>query len=53
MLNVPPLIATLVTARVATLHELQTVYGMLDAYNLVEIVAVDNHNRGLQHANNH
>jgi hypothetical protein len=25
----------------ATLHELQTVYGVLDLYNLLEIAAVD------------
>jgi hypothetical protein len=28
----------------ATLHELDTVYGIEDAYNLLEIIAVDNAN---------
>jgi hypothetical protein len=30
--------------RLATLHELQTVYGTEDAYNLLEIAAVDSAN---------
>jgi hypothetical protein len=43
-LNVPPLIGTLVSGRMATLCELQTVYGIMDAYNLLEIFTVDRHN---------
>ncbi len=31
----------------ATLHELQTIYGLRDLYNLVEIVVVDSHNEWL------
>lgn len=42
--NVPQLISILVTAKAATLHELDTVYGLEDAYKLLEIVAVDSHN---------
>ncbi len=42
--NVPPVIGTLVSARVATLAELQTVYGLEDVYNMLEILKVDNHN---------
>ena len=42
--NVPRIIGTLVSSRLASLHELQTVYGVGDAYNLLEIVAVDIHN---------
>ncbi len=44
--NLPPIIGALVSSRIATLHELQTVYGVEDAYNLLEVVGVDNHNRG-------
>jgi hypothetical protein len=28
----------------ATLHELQTVYGLRDLYDLIEVVLVENHN---------
>lgn len=40
----PPIIGTLISARVATLHELQTVYGLRDAYDMLEVVAVDRYN---------
>lgn len=43
--NVPPLIGMVVSGRLATLHELQTVYGALDCYNMAEIITVDAHNR--------
>lgn len=43
--NVPPLIGMVVSSKLATLHELQTVYGIVDVYNLAEIVIVDAHNR--------
>ena len=39
------IIGTLVSNRIATLHELQTVYGCEDAYNLLEIVNVDGYNK--------
>ena len=43
-----------VSSGLATLHELQTVYGVEDCYNLAEIVSVDNHNRAQAHGrNNH
>lgn len=29
------------SGRHATLHELQTVYGIMDAYNLLELMTVD------------
>lgn len=32
------------SSRLATLTELQTVYGVADAYNLLEILLVDLHN---------
>lgn len=37
----------IISQRLATLHELQTVYGNEDFYNLLEIIAVDDHNRML------
>ena len=49
--NVPPLIGMVVSSRLATLRELQTDYGVLDVYNLAEIISVDAHNaRALQEA---
>jgi hypothetical protein len=33
-----------VSRRLATLHELQTVYGAEDLHNLLEIIVVDAHN---------
>lgn len=42
--NVPRVIGTLISARVATLRELQTVYSVEDAYNMLEIINVDHHN---------
>lgn len=35
----------IVSSEHATLNELQTVYGVQDAYNLAELIAVDVHNR--------
>ena len=37
----------MISSKLATLHELQTVYGTEDLYNLLEIVAVDNYNQML------
>jgi hypothetical protein len=42
--NVSKVIGTLISKRVATLHELDTVYGVEDAYNLLEVVIVEGHN---------
>ncbi len=42
--NVPRVIGTLVSSGKATLHELQTVYGVADAYDMLEVVTVDLHN---------
>lgn len=42
--NVPPLLGALVSGGMASLWELQSVYGILDAYNLLEIMTVDDHN---------
>lgn len=43
-LNLPTHIGVIVSRKLATLHELDTVYGTEDAYNLLEIVLVDNAN---------
>lgn len=37
----PPLIAAVISADKATLHELDTIYGLEDLHDLLEIVAVD------------
>ena len=39
--NVPRIIADLVTSKICTLHELQTIYSAEDAYNLLEILNVN------------
>ena len=39
----PPLIGSLVTGGMATLHELQTVYSLRDAYELNEILTLKNY----------
>lgn len=36
-----------VSARLATLHELQTVYGLQDLWDLLEIQSVDTYNQNL------
>lgn len=44
VVNVPGIVAALCHAKMATLNELQTVYGVEDAYDMLEIVAVNSHN---------
>lgn len=39
--NVPRIIGTLVSSRLATLAELQSVLGVQDAYDLLEVINVD------------
>lgn len=39
------MIGALVSSRIATLHELDTVYSVEDAYDLLEVLNVDEHNR--------
>jgi hypothetical protein len=38
---VPRTIGVVVSSKLATLHELQTVYGLSDLYDFLEILAVD------------
>ena len=49
--NTPGIIATLVSARLATLNELQTALGPYDAYRLLEIHTIDQHNRAVLNGN--
>jgi hypothetical protein len=48
--NVPLTISAVVTSplRLATLHELQTVYGTEDLFNFLELMSVQQHNERLQ-----
>ncbi|KKI41934.1 transglycosylase [Lelliottia sp. V89_10] len=43
--NVPSTIATIVSSKLATLYELDTVYGTEDLWRLLEINTVDNYNQ--------
>ncbi|MES3389891.1 transcription elongation factor GreA [Enterobacter hormaechei] len=45
--NVPSTIATVISAGKATLHELDTVYGLEDLWMLIEIIQVDRHNEAV------
>lgn len=45
--NLSNVIGTLISKRLATLHELDTVYGVRDAYDLLEVSAVDGYNEAL------
>jgi hypothetical protein len=44
-LNVPPTIGAVISSRLGTLHEMDTVYGVEDVYDLLEVISVDAHNR--------
>lgn len=43
-MNVPRLTYSLVVGKMATLHDLQEIYGTQDAYDLLEIMMVRNFN---------
>jgi hypothetical protein len=45
--NIPRIIGLIVSKRYATLHDLKTVIGMAEAYDLVEIISVDAYNNYL------
>ena len=40
----PRTIAAVISAKLASLHELQTVYGVEDVYDMLEVAAVQVHN---------
>ena len=46
-MNIPAIIGTLISRGKATLHELETVYSVRDAYMMLEIIAVDDYNQFL------
>lgn len=39
------MVGTLVSRGMATLHELDTIYGTQDMHDMMEIISVDNHNQ--------
>lgn len=41
----PPILGAIISSNLASYHELETVYGVEDAYNLLEIINVNNHNQ--------
>lgn len=43
--NVPTILGMLISGGMASARELQSVYGLEDAYDLAEILLVDSHNR--------
>jgi hypothetical protein len=43
--NLPPLIGMVISDGKATLHELQSVYGVRDLFDIAEVIGVDVHNR--------
>ena len=45
--NVPRTIAAVISGKMATLHELDTVYSVQDMWWLIEIMTVDNTNRAI------
>jgi hypothetical protein len=46
-MNVPRTIGAVISKGMATMHELDTVYGVRDLHDLLEIIVVDNHNATL------
>lgn len=43
--NIPRNVGVVISRHPALLRDLQTVYGAEDLYNLLEVIAVDAHNR--------
>lgn len=38
-------IGMVISSKLATLNEMQTVYGLEDVYDMIEVIMVDNHNQ--------
>lgn len=52
--NLPnPYLGLLISSGKATIGELQTVLSVEDAYDLLEILAIDNHNQRILNADHH
>ncbi|WP_256625708.1 hypothetical protein [Klebsiella michiganensis] len=49
----PRSIAAVISGKMATLHELDTVYSVQDMWWLIEIMTVDNTNRAIAEESNH
>jgi len=49
--NVTQTVGTIISQRLATLHELQTIYSLEDALDMLEVISVDayNHNKAARH----
>ena len=45
--NVPHSIGIVLSAKMATLHEMQTVYSIGDVYDMLEVINIDAHNQAL------
>lgn len=45
--NFPQSVGVVIGSRLATLHELETVYGLEDMYDLLEVVEIDAYNERL------
>ena len=43
----PATIGTVISSKLATLNELQTIYGVRDLYDMLEVVVVDRYNTAL------
>lgn len=46
-MNLPAIIGTIISRRMASLYELDTVYGVRDVYDMLEVIMVDDYNRAL------
>jgi hypothetical protein len=44
---VPSILGTVVSRGFASFHELDTVYGTQDLFDMLEVISVDNHNQNL------
>lgn len=51
--NLTALIGGLISSRLCTLYELQTIYSLEDALNLWEVLSVDGYNRQQQEKRRH
>lgn len=45
--SVNPLVAVVISKKLATLHELETIYSLDDLFDMCEIIAVNNYNEAL------
>ncbi len=50
--NLTSVISILLSRRMAKLHELDTVYSVKDAYDMLEVIMIDDYNKGVVDADN-